>query len=72
LPAILGGISVRVVVRLVTLDEQGNANRTVLVGDDDNRPFTFVGLSVQPSRGEVIMKGKLFGAHRYSRFTMRE
>ncbi len=72
MPAILGGISVRVVVSLVTLDEQVNANRTVLVGDDDNQSFTFVGLSAQPSRGEVIMKGKLFGEHRYSRFTMRE
>jgi hypothetical protein len=71
-PVMVTGITVRVVVRLVTLDGQGNMSRTVLIGEDDNRPFTFVGLSRQPSRGEVILEGKLFGAHRYSRFTMGE
>ncbi len=71
-PAMVTGITVKVVVRLVTLDGQGNVSRSVLVGEDDNRPFTFVGLSRQPSRGEVIMAGKLFGAHRYCRFTLRE
>ena len=67
-PAVLAGMSLSVVVSLVTLDERGTAGRTVLMENDTNRPHVQIGLSKQLSRQAVILQGKSAGKYCYNRF----